>query len=176
VRIPPHQQADLVRLSRASSSLAQRLGREPTDREVAEFMGRPLHEIRELRVANTVEVSLDAPLDATDRDSASFGEHFADTTPDELRSEADTQAHRSFLQALFCHYLTQRERKILTLFYGLDGGEPATLEEIAGLLGVTRERVRQVRNRAVEKLRQALPSEVAARRLPWLLCSVPTWP
>jgi DNA-binding CsgD family transcriptional regulator len=63
---------------------------------------------------------------------------------------------------MFDKYLTERERKILYLYYGLDDGEERTLEEIGSLLGVTRERIRQIRNRAFEKLRESTDGEALA--------------
>ena len=63
---------------------------------------------------------------------------------------------------MFEKYLTERERKILYLYYGLDDGEDRTLEEIGSLLGVTRERIRQIRNRAFEKLRESPDGEALA--------------
>ena len=72
-----------------------------------------------------------------------------------IQDEVEYQARRQFLQDMFKKYLTERERKILVLYYGLDDGEEMTLEEIGSLLGVTRERIRQIRNRAFEKLRQS---------------------
>jgi DNA-binding CsgD family transcriptional regulator len=101
------------------------------------------------------ELSLDAPLDRGDRDSSSFGERFAGAEAEEIEEEVESQARREFLERMFEKYLTERERKILYLYYGLDEGEERTLEEIGMLLGVTRERIRQIRNRAFEKLRES---------------------
>src|SRR5918999_880994 len=73
----------------------------------------------------------------------------------EMGEPVEAQARREFLERMFEKYLTERERKILYLYYGLDEGEERTLEEIGSLLGVTRERIRQIRNRAFEKLRES---------------------
>jgi RNA polymerase primary sigma factor len=104
--------------------------------------------IRALRRVAASELSLDAPLDRGDRDSASFGERFAGSEADQIEEEVESQARREFLEKMFEKYLTERERKILYLYYGLDEGEERTLEEIGSMLGVTRERIRQIRNRA----------------------------
>ncbi|MDQ3389298.1 MAG: sigma-70 family RNA polymerase sigma factor, partial [Gemmatimonadota bacterium] len=93
--------------------------------------------------------------DRGDRDSASFGERFSGAEPDEIEEGVEAQARREFLERMFDKYLTERERRILYLYYGLDEGEERTLEEIGSLLGVTRERIRQIRNRAFEKLRES---------------------
>ena len=118
-------------------------------------MGEPVDTIRALRRVASAELSLDAPLDRTDRDSASFGERFSGMETEDIQDDVESQARRNFLQQMFAKYLTERERKILVLYYGLDDGEEMTLEEIGSLLGVTRERIRQIRNRAFEKLRQS---------------------
>ena len=155
VRIPLNQNSNLVKLSRTETALTQLLGRTPTDREIADRMGEPLDTIRALRRVASAELSLDAPLDRSDRDSASFGERFSGMQTQDIQEEVEFQARRQFLQDMFNKYLTERERKILVLYYGLDDGEEMTLEQIGSLLGVTRERIRQIRNRAFEKLRQS---------------------
>jgi RNA polymerase primary sigma factor len=155
VRIPLNQNSNLVRLSRVETALTQTLGRTPTDEEIADEMGEPVDTIRALRRVAASELSLDAPLDRGDRDSASFGERFAGSEAEQIEEEVESQARREFLERMFEKYLTERERKILYLYYGLDEGEERTLEEIGSLLGVTRERIRQIRNRAFEKLRES---------------------
>jgi RNA polymerase primary sigma factor len=155
VRIPLNQNSNLVRLSRVETALTQTMGRSPTDEEIADEMGEPVDTIRALRRVAASELSLDAPLDRGDRDSASFGERFAGAEALEIEEEVEAQARREFLEKMFEKYLTERERKILYLYYGLDEGEERTLEEIGSLLGVTRERIRQIRNRAFEKLRES---------------------
>jgi RNA polymerase primary sigma factor len=155
VRIPLNQNSNLVRLSRVETALTQQMGRSPTDEEIADDMGEPVDTIRALRRVAASELSLDAPLDRGDRDSASFGERFAGSEADQIEEEVESQARREFLEKMFEKYLTERERKILYLYYGLDEGEERTLEEIGSMLGVTRERIRQIRNRAFEKLRES---------------------
>ena len=155
VRIPLNQNSNLVRLSRVDTALTQSFGRTPTDEEIATEMGEPVETVRALRRVAASELSLDAPLDRGDRDSASFGERFAGSEAEQIEEEVEAQARREFLERMFDKYLTERERKILYLYYGLDEGEERTLEEIGMLLGVTRERIRQIRNRAFEKLRES---------------------
>ena len=118
-------------------------------------MGEPVDTVRALRRVAAAELSLDAPLDRGDRDSASFGERFAGADAFEIEEDVEALARRDYLENMFDSYLTERERKILYLYYGLDDGEERTLEEIGSLLGVTRERIRQIRNRAFEKLRDS---------------------
>jgi RNA polymerase primary sigma factor len=153
VRIPLNQNSNLVKLSRTETALTQKLGRSPTDREIAEEMKEPVETVRALRRVASAELSLDAPLDKSDRDSASFGERFSGADEADIEIDVESQARREFLEKMFESYLTERERKILVLYYGLDDGEEMTLEQIGELLGVTRERIRQIRNRAFDKLR-----------------------
>ena len=156
VRIPLNQNSNLVKLSQTETSLTQKLGRSPTDREIAEEMEQPMETVRALRRVASPELSLDAPLDKSDRASASFGERFAGMDDGDIEEDVEGHARRQFLENMFGRYLTERERKILVLYYGLDDGEEMTLEQIGSLLGVTRERIRQIRNRAFDKL-QASP-------------------
>jgi len=153
VRIPLNQNANLVKLSQTETSLTQKLGRSPTDREIAEEMEQPMETVRALRRVASPELSLDAPLDKSDRASASFGERFAGMDDGDIEEDVEDHARRQFLENMFGRYLTEREHKILVLYYGLDDGEEMTLEQIGSLLGVTRERIRQIRNRAFDKLR-----------------------
>jgi RNA polymerase primary sigma factor len=159
VRIPLNQNSNLVKLSRTETALTQILGRSPTDQEIADEMGEPVETVRALRRVAASELSLDAPIDRGDRDSASFGERFAGAEAEDIEETVESQAQREFLDRMFEKYLTERERKILYLYYGLDDGEERTLEEIGSLLGVTRERIRQIRNRAFEKLRESPDGE-----------------
>jgi len=155
VRIPLNQNSNLAKLARTNTQLTQTLGRSPTDQEIADEMEEPVDTIRALRRVAASELSLDAPIDRGDRDSASFGERFAGAAAADIEEDVEAIARRDFLEGMFESYLTERERKILYLYYGLDDGEERTLEEIGSLLGVTRERIRQIRNRAFEKLRES---------------------
>ena len=155
VRIPLNQNSNLGRLSRIDIALRQQLGRSPTIQELAREMEEPVETIRALRRVAASELSLDAPVDRSDGNSASFGERFSATTGTDIEEDVESMARRTFLEGMFDSYLTERERKILYLYYGLDDGEERTLEEIGALLGVTRERIRQIRNRAFEKLRDS---------------------
>ena len=159
VRIPLNQNSNLVKLSRTETALTQKLGRSPTDREIAEEMQEPVETVRALRRVASAELSLDAQLDKSDRDSASFGDRFSGGHEADIEVDVEAQAQRKFLERMFDKYLTERERKILVLYYGLDYGEVLTLEQIGDLLGVTRERIRQIRNRAFDKLRNSQHGE-----------------
>ncbi len=156
VRIPLNQNSALIRMSRAESFLAQELGREPTDHEVAVALNDTVDNIRAARRMTGAEVSLDAPVERQDRASSTFGERVAGTGHGEIEELTDSRLRREFINRLFERHLTPRERKILSLYYGLEeGSEALTLERIGALLGVTRERIRQIRERAFEKLRES---------------------
>jgi RNA polymerase primary sigma factor len=156
VRIPLNQNSALIRMSRAEGFLAQELGREPTDHEVALALNDTVENIRAARRMTGTEVSLDAPVERQDRGSSTFGERVAGTGHGEIEEQTDTRLRREFIDKLFERHLTPRERKILSLYYGLEeGSEALTLEKIGALLGVTRERIRQIRERAFEKLRES---------------------
>jgi RNA polymerase primary sigma factor len=104
----------------------------------------------------STEVSLDAPIDRSDREASTLGERFSGVDGTEIEDVTDFKLMREFITKVFQRYLTPRERKILSLYYGLEeGSEAMTLERIGALLGVTRERIRQIRERAFEKLRES---------------------
>lgn len=154
VRFPLNQNTAVVRFARAQGLLAQELGRSPTDHELATALIQPVEDIREARRLFVTEVSLDAPLDGGDQRSVTLGERLPNGEGSEIELHTDEILRRDFLQHLFRRYLTPRERRILSLYYGLEPDEDArTLEEIGIALGVTRERIRQLRERAFAKLR-----------------------
>ena len=155
VRIPLNQNSNLSKLARTNTQLTQSLGRTPTDSEIASEMEEQVETIRALRRVAASELSLDAPIDRSDRNGASFGERFSGAKASEIEQDVEAIACRDFLETMFEQYLTERERKILYLYYGLEDGEQRNLEEIGSLLGVTRERIRQIRNRAFQKLRES---------------------
>ncbi len=156
VRIPLNQNSHLIRMSRTETYLSQELGREPTDREIAKALDDTLENVRNARRMTAAEISLDSPIDRTDKDAATVGERFAGQEGTEIEEQTDTKLMREFIDRVFQKYLTPREQKILYLYYGLDeGAEGMTLERIGSLMGVTRERIRQIRERAFEKLRQS---------------------
>jgi RNA polymerase primary sigma factor len=155
VRIPLNQNSQLIRLARAETILAQVLKRDPTDSEIGRLIEETPEAVRAARQMSTTEVSLDAPVDRSDRDASTLGERFASGGAD-VEEVTDFKMMREFIDRIFRKYLTPRERKILSLYYGLEeGSEAMTLEKIGALLGVTRERIRQIRERAFEKLRES---------------------
>ncbi len=156
VRIPLNQNSHLIRMSRTETYLSQELGREPTDKEIAKALQDSVDNVRSARRMTAGEMSLDAPIDRTDKDAATLGERFAGLEGSEIEERTDGRLMREFIDRVFQKYLTPREQKILYLYYGLaEASEGMTLEKIGNLMGVTRERIRQIRERAFEKLRES---------------------
>ena len=151
VRVPLNRTADLSKIVRTAETLRQELRREPTPEEIANSTGLSLDVVQSLAALNTSEVRLDAPLDPEgdrslmDRFIAEDGNSAEDQAMDAFLTEEIDSALRT---------LPPRDAKVLRLYFGLDGGREHTLEEIGGMLGVTRERVRQLRDRALKRLRE----------------------
>lgn len=150
VRVPLNRAGTLHRIGKRASALLQELGREATHAEIAEGMDITEEEVAKTMSISQIHLSLDAPL--TPGEDNRLLDYLADTvspTPDEQTIEkALTQAIEDSLGSL-----KEREAKILRLYFGLDEHEPMTLEEIGSLLGITRERVRQIKEKALSRLR-----------------------
>jgi RNA polymerase primary sigma factor len=156
VRIPLNQNSQLIRMSRGEMILAQVLKRDPTDEELGKLLEESPETVRAARQMSAIEISLDAPVDRSDQGASTLGERFAGAEGLDIEDTTDYQLRREFIERVFRTYLTPRERRILSLYYGLEeGSEAMTLERIGALLGVTRERIRQIRERAFEKLRES---------------------
>ena len=156
VRIPLNQNSQLIKLARAETVLAQVLKRDPTDSEIGRLIEETPEQVRAAKQMSATELSLDAPIDRSDREASTLGERFAGVDGAEIEEVTDFKLMREFIDRAFRKYLTPRERKILYLYYGMgEGSEAMTLEKIGALMGVTRERIRQIRERAFEKLRES---------------------
>src|SRR3982751_3564857 len=142
VRVPLNRAGTLHRIGKRASALLQELGREATHAEIAEGMEITEEEVAKTMAISQTHLSLDAPLTPGEDNK------LLDYLPDTLNP---TQDELTFEQAL--SHLKERESKILRLYFGLDGSEPMTLEEIGALLGITRERVRQIKEKALSRLR-----------------------
>ena len=151
VRVPLNRTADLSRIIRTAETLRQELRREPTPEEIAAVTGLSLDVVQSLAALNTADVRLDAPLDP-DGERSLIDRFVADE-----QGDAESQAMDRFLSEEIdraLRTLQPRDAKVLRLYFGLDGGREHTLEEIGGMLGVTRERVRQLRDRALKRLKE----------------------
>jgi RNA polymerase primary sigma factor len=153
IRLPVHLVYKISKIRRASLQMSDELGREPSDDELAQEIGISRSKVSQLKTVSIRPASLDAPI--SHDDSTELGETVGDEgaqTPFELLRDKDL---RDEVSDLF-EVLDDRERKIIFQRFGLDGGKPKTLEEVGKKFGVTRERIRQVQNIALAKLRRAL--------------------
>jgi RNA polymerase primary sigma factor len=153
IRLPVHLVEKISTMRRVSLQMSEELGREPTDEELAEEIGISSSKVSQLKTAATRPSSLNATIG--EDDSVELGEMIGDEnarTPFELLSDKNL---RSQLNDLF-KLLDEREQKIIFQRFGLDGGRPRTLEEVGKRFGVTRERIRQLQNEALVKMRVAL--------------------
>lgn len=153
IRLPVHLVDKISKIRRVALSMSEALGREPSDEELAEEVGICAAKLAQLRTVSIRPASLDAPM--SEEDGTQFGEIVGDDNavdPAENLSDKNMQEEISDLLAV----LDERERKIIMARFGLDGGNARTLEEVGARFGVTRERIRQLQNIALAKLRRAL--------------------
>jgi len=150
VRVPLNRAGALHRIGKRSSALLQELGREPTPAEIAEGMDFTLEEVQKTLSISQTHLSLDAPLTPGEDNK------LLDYLPDTQNSGPDSETfEKALIESIeeVLSTLKEREARILRLYFGLDGPEPKTLEEIGSLLGITRERVRQIKEKALTRLR-----------------------
>jgi RNA polymerase primary sigma factor len=161
IRLPVHLVDKIARMRRLSLRLQEEFGREPTDEELAVEMDIPVHRVAQMRTAAIRPASLDAPIG--DDDTNTFGEivqdESADTPYEHLEEKTVTRMLREMVRTL-----DPREETILRYRFGLDGGSEKTLEEVGEKFGVTRERVRQIQNIALHKLRKMIEKLEAQRK------------
>ena len=153
IRLPVHLVDKISKMRRVSLQMSEELGREPTNDELADEVGLSISKVAHLKTVAIRPASLDAPI--SEDDSTAFGEIVGDEdalTPFELLSDKNMHEEMGDLIAV----LDEREKKIIFSRFGLDGGKPRTLEEVGKKFGVTRERIRQLQNIALSKLRRAL--------------------
>ena len=151
VRVPLNRTADLSRVMRASALLRDKLGREPTPDEVAQLTGISQEIVSALLSLNSADIRLDAPLGA-DGDRSLIERFSVEEMPNTEETVLNQFRSQELARALST--LPARDAKILRLYFGLEGGREHTLDEIGKMLGVTRERVRQLRDRALKRLRE----------------------
>ena len=153
IRLPVHMVDKIAKMRRISSMLAEALGREPTDEELADEVGLPRRKLAMLKQASQRPTSLDAPIN--DGESTEYGEIISDERAENpLDMLADKNLHGEIDGLL--SVLDERERRIIDERFGLNGKKPLTLEEVGREFGVTRERIRQLQNSALTKMRRAL--------------------
>ncbi len=157
IRIPVHMIESINKINRTSRRLMQKLGREPYPEEIAELLDIPVEKIKNIMSISKEPVSLDKPIGHDSEDSL-LGDFIEDRTiisPERL-------AERSLLKRQVdevLHTLTTREERVIRLRFGIDDGYHRTLEEVGNIFNVTRERIRQIEDKALKKLRH--PSRAA---------------
>ena len=152
VRVPLNRTADLSRIIRTAETLRQELRREPTPEEIA-----AVHRTRARRGAVARGAQHRATSGSTRRSTPRATARLIDRFIADEQGDPEEQAMDRFLSEEIepaLRTLPPRDAKVLRLYFGLDGGREHTLEEIGGMLGVTRERVRQLRDRALKRLRE----------------------
>jgi RNA polymerase primary sigma factor len=151
IRLPVHLVDKISRMRRTALKLHEIFGREPTDEELGEELGMPASRVAQLRNAAVRPASLDAPIG--DDESNSFAELVQDDRAEHPYEKLEEKTINAMLEDLL-ERLDTRESTILRYRFGLDGGSERTLEEVGLKFGVTRERIRQIQNLALTKLRR----------------------
>ena len=149
IRLPVHVVERLQKINRAERTLMLRLGREPSNEEIAEEAKLPLYQVLDVRKAARSPISLEEPVG--DDGESSFSDFLADSEAiDPMDAVADQLRHEALQMGLDA--LPERHRRVLELRYGLDGMDPRTLDEIGREFGLTRERIRQIEVEALREL------------------------
>lgn len=161
IRLPVHLVDKISKMRKTAMALTEELGREPTDEEIAIELQVPTSKVAHLKSVSVRPASLDAPI-GEDGDSTTFGEIVGDENAanpfEQLRDNSRNTALRSLVDSL-----DPREAEIIRYRFGLDGRDELTLEEVGARFRVTRERVRQLQNLALSKMRKALARQEEQR-------------
>jgi len=160
IRLPVHLVDKIAKMRKLIVQLTEDLGREPTDEEVGIVMGIPVNKIAHLKTVSVRPTSLDAPIG--EDEGTSFGDIVGD---DKALSPFENLKNKSFSNDIsdMISQLEEREEKIIRLRFGLDGDTPKTLEEVGSMFGITRERVRQLQNIAITKMRRLMSKKEEQR-------------
>ena len=151
VRVPLNRASDLARIFREGERLKQELRRDPTTEEVAAAAKLTPEVVESLQTLNAAEIRLDAPIG--DSDDSQLVERFIVEEATEPEADVEERLLAEQIERAL-DTLSPRDARVLRLYFGLEGGREHTLEEIGNMLGVTRERVRQLRDRALRRLRE----------------------
>ena len=150
IRIPVHMVETINKLVRIQRQLLQELGREPTPKEIGDVMGLPEERVREIQKISQEPVSLETPIG--EEEDSQLGDFIED---DDAVVPPDAASFSMLQEQLgkVLDGLAERERKVISLRFGLEDGHPRTLEEVGREFGVTRERIRQIESKTLAKLR-----------------------
>ena len=156
IRMPVHVVEKLNKIMRTERKLRAERGREPTNEEIAIDLEMSVEEVEAIRRTSQTPVSLEKPVG--DEEESEFGQFLEDeSTP--LPDEAADTAFRAAALTRCLSSLSYRERRVLELRYGLNGEQPRTLDEVGRAFEVTRERIRQIENQGLKKLRALAESQ-----------------
>jgi len=150
VRLPVHVGGAVTKMVRARQRLYIKLGRDPSVEEIAEEMGVDVGQVEKLRDVSQKTISLDQPVE--DGADTTLGYFVQDENIPDVEKSVDAELLKSTLNKVL-KTIPKREAQVIRLRYGLDGGRSYTLEEVGKMLGVTRERIRQIEVSAIRKLR-----------------------
>lgn len=156
IRLPVHVVKEINVYMRAARHLAQKLDHEPTPEEIAEQVDRPIEDVRRMLEINKPVTSVDLPVGYED------GRTIVETIVDEKGVDPTVVLQDEELREHFDHWLvdlTEKQKEVIERRFGLHGYDPQTLEEVGKGLGLTRERIRQIQNDALKKLRQMVTQE-----------------
>jgi RNA polymerase primary sigma factor len=157
IRLPVHIGEALSKLNAAQQRLTQQLGREPTDEELGRELGIDAVRVNELRLAARLPSSIDQPIG--DEEESRVADFVMDRSEPGPEDRASEHILKQEAERVLAATLTERERRVLQLRYGLGDGHVYPLEKIGEILGLTRERVRQIEAEALRKLRRPEISE-----------------
>lgn len=150
IRVPVHMIEQMNKVNREARALMQKLGREPTDEEVAIQLGWTADKVKSVKNVARDPISLESPIN--DEEDSFFGDYIEDKTAEDPYHETEDKLFQEEVDALLAT-LPDRERDVLKMRFGLDGGYQLTLEEVGLYFGVTRERIRQIEAKGLRRLR-----------------------
>ena len=153
IRIPANMVELLSKVKKASAELTQSLRRDPTDQEIADKLNIELDKVQTVMDIAQATTSLDTPID--DDGETSMGDLIADTSTENPYQNMVAEANRQIVESVLST-LSSKEAEILRMRFGIGSDRPMTLEEVGKHYGVTRERIRQVENKAIRKLRNPM--------------------
>jgi RNA polymerase primary sigma factor len=156
IRIPVHMVETINKLVRIQRQLLQDLGREPTDEEIGEQMEMSPEKVREIRKISQEPVSLETPVG--EEDDSALGDFIEDSEAVVPLERASFRLLQEQLESVL-HTLSEREKEVIRLRFGLVDGQPRTLEDVGKKFGVTRERIRQIESKTLSKLRHPSRSQ-----------------
>lgn len=150
IRVPVHMIEQMNKVNRESRVLMQKLGREPSDEEIANQLGWTVDKVKNVKNVARDPISLETPIN--DEEDSFFGDYIEDKTTEDPYHATENKLFHEDVEELLST-LPKREREVLKMRFGLDGGYQLTLEEVGSILGVTRERIRQIEGKGLRRLR-----------------------